>query len=211
MGAKTSSPLTFRAEDHTYWIGEQWVPNVTLILEPLTDYSRIPPAALERARQEGVHIHHTIELYVKGDLDEDTLPEWLQPRLAAFKKFQQEAGFVMEGSEQRVHHPAHGYAGTFDLTGVIGRERAVIDIKRSFFAGAVIGLQTAAYLEAENARRRVAKLPKIKGRFALQLKADGAYRLEEFDAPHDFATFIGLLNVFKWARENDNTLIWRKP
>jgi hypothetical protein len=212
MGLDASGALTFRVEDHTYWLNGQRVPNVTLILAPLTDYSRIPPAALALAQQEGNHIHRTVELFVKNDLDEDTLPAWLKPRLAAFKKFQDETGFVMEGSEQRVYHPKHGYAGTLDLTGTmldLNNDGAVIDVKRSFYAGPVIGLQTVAYLEADNDRRRREKLPKIERRYALQLRADSTYRLQEFDDEGDFTTFVGLLNAFKWCAKHENNLIWR--
>lgn len=205
--------LIFRAEDHTYWMDGRRVPNVTRILKPLVDYSRIPPEVLERARQEGNYIHEMVELYMKQDLDEATLPEWLQPRLAALKRFIEETGFIMHGSEHKVYHQTHGYAGALDLSGPLPRlhgDLAVLDVKRSLYAGPVIGLQLAAYLEADNDRRRREKQSKIKRRYALQLKPNGRYALPEYKDEGDFTVFAGLLNSFKWCERHENTLVWKE-
>lgn len=205
--------LTFDAEAHRYYWDGKLVPNVTRILAPLTDYSKIPPAALERAREEGVHIHKTIELFIANDLDEDALPEWLIPRLAAFKSFVADTGFVADGSERRVYHTAHQYAGTLDLDGIMTRlfsDPAILDIKRSLYAGPAIGLQLAAYQAAENDRRRREKSPKITRRYALQLNADGRYKLEPFNDEGDFAIFCSLLNAYRWCQKHQNHNIWKE-
>lgn len=203
--------LTFDPVLHRYfWHGDR-VPNVTSVLDALTDFSRVPAEVLEHARQEGTAIHKTIELHCANDLDEETLPEWLRPRLAAFKRFELETGFICYGSERRVFHSAHHYAGTEDLEGMtpkLHKDHSIIDIKRSFFAGATIGLQLAAYLEARNAERRKEKLPKIKRRYALQLRDDGTFRLREFENPVDFTVFVGLLNAYRWCQANGNDNVW---
>ncbi len=190
--------LTFDPEAHRYFWNGQPVPGVTSVLAPLTDYSRIPADRLERARQEGIAIHKTVELHAKGDLDEDSLPDWLRPRLAAFKKFMVDTQFEIRGSEQQVYHSAYGYAGTLDLAGAMvipeGRRTkrvgALIDVKRSFAAGDVIGYQLAAYMAAVNDT----PAPTITHRYALQLREDGTYRLEHFPNPNDFAAFLTCLN-----------------
>jgi len=179
------------------------VPNVTRALSLLVDYSRMPAGVLERARQEGVAIHKTIELYVNDDLDEDGLPEWLVPRLAAYKKFVADTGFVAISSEQRVYHQAFGYAGQLDLDGTLrvrqGRTEkavaAVVDVKRSFFAGRAIGLQTAAYAAALEQSARGKAI--TRRRYALQLRAEGTYRLEPFDDPSDLTNFLACLTVHR--------------
>lgn len=197
--------LTFNAERHEYhWNGKP-VPGVTRALGDLTDYSFVKPDALERARQEGEAIHAMVELYLKDDLDEDTLPAWLAPRLAALKKLIADTQFKVRASEKRVYHPTYGYAGTLDLTAsmIVGSKakavEALLDVKRSFAAGAAIGLQLAAYQAAENAgRASQGVIPQVTHRYALQLRADGSYRLELFEDSTDFMVFLACLTRHKW-------------
>ena len=195
--------LRFDPESHRYFWDDVHVPNVTSILSPLVDYARVPWAVLEKARQEGVAMHKMVELYVADDLDEQALPEWLRPRLEAFQKFQAESGFKVEGSERRVYHVAHRYAGTLDLVGDMNGDLTVIDIKRSLFAGPAIGLQLAAYQEAENDRRKREKLPKATKRYALQLRAKGDYKLEPYEDKNDFAVFLALLTLKRWRETHE--------
>lgn len=192
--------LTFRESDHTYAFNGQPVPNVTRVLSLITDFSKIDPAVLERARQEGVDMHRCVELYSKGELDEPTLPEWLRPRLDAYKRFLAETGFEIDASEERLYHSGFRYAGTADLFGrftrfKVGRNEvqrtACIDLKRSFYAGRAIGLQTAAYAEAWANRGN----PDVQVRAALQLRDDGSYRLQVYSDPSDFHNFLSCLIV----------------
>ena len=199
--------LRFEPSSHRYFWNDALVPNVTSILAPLVDYSRMPWAMLERARLEGTAIHKMIELYVADDLDEDSLPEWLRPRLKAFRDFEIDTGFNVEWSELHVYHVAHKYAGTLDLVGPMANDNAlaVIDIKRSLFAGPAIGLQLAAYLEAENDRRKREKLPKATKRYALQLQSTGRYKLEPYEDQTDFAVFLALLTLKRWRETHESS------
>lgn len=196
--------LRFEPDGHRYYWNGVRVPSVTSILAPLTDYSRMPRAVMDRARQEGEHIHKMIELYLANNLDEKTLPDWLRPRLVAFRKFQVQTGFRCEASERAVYHVAHQYAGRLDLVGELGGQLAVIDIKRSLFAGAVIGLQLAAYQEAENDGRKRASQEKTKLRYALQLRDDATYRLEPYTEHTDFAVFLAFLTAHKWRQQHES-------
>jgi hypothetical protein len=197
--------LTFDESSHRYrWNGEP-VPNVTSVLAPLVNYNKVPWQTLERARQEGVAIHKTIELYLLCDLDENTLPDWLRPRLDAFKRFERESGFGATSPEQRVFHPAHQYAGTLDAVGMMNGERCIIDIKRSLFAGPVIGLQTAAYQEAANAQHSRKGASRIKRRYALLLNANGKYKLQEYDDKNDFAVFLAMLTTKRWRETHERS------
>ena len=195
--------LRFESEGHRYYWNGAKVPSVTTILAPLTDYSRMPRSVMDRARQEGEHIHKMVELHIAENLDEAALPGWLRPRLAAFKTFQAQTGFRCEASERSVYHVAHQYAGRLDLVGALGK-LAVIDIKRSLFAGPAIGLQLAAYQEAENDGRKRAGQPKAKLRYALQLRADATYRLEPYTEPTDFAVFLAFLTAYKWRQQHES-------
>ena len=203
--------LTFDQPSHTYYFMGRRVPNVTRIIDVLVGYDSIPADVRERVLLEGRHIHNMSDLHFKRDLEETTLPDWLRPRLKALKLFEAETGFVMEASEARVYHHAHAYAGTLDLVGtlpLLHQDTAILDIKRSFFAGPVIGLQTAAYLEAENERRRKLKLAKVKRRYGLQLKPNGRYALEEFKDDGDFTVFVGLLNAYRYCERHGINRIW---
>jgi hypothetical protein len=192
--------LTFHEAEHRYFWDGKPVPNVTSILAPLNDLSMVPANTLERARMEGVAMHKTVELEVRGDLDVETLPDWLVPRLAAWRKFVADTGFTCLESEFRVFHPTYQYAGTLDLFGTFrkGDGAAFIDLKRSFAAGPVIGLQLAAYHEAYCAQQKVGRNA---DRYALRLDDTGSYRLEPFPNKSDFGVFLALLTVQRFKEK----------
>jgi len=185
--------LSFDAATHTYHYAGRTVPGVTSILQPLTDYSRIPQDTLEIARQNGVAIHKMIELCARVDLDEDALPDWMRPALVAWKEFQSKTGFRIIASEFPVYHPTYGYAGTADLYGelVFAQEFALIDAKRSLLAGAAIGMQLAAYKEAYAVEHKEAKRAK---RYALRINEKDPPRLQAYENAGDFTDFLTALN-----------------
>lgn len=199
--------LTFDEAAHRYYWHGQWVPNVTSILKPLTDYSMIPPAVLEHARQQGVAVHKMVDLHCRNDLDEATLPEWMTGHFAAWKRFLAESRFEVWGSERRLFHPKMCYAGTLDLIGIFrdgdyAGEPSIIDIKRSLFAGPVIGLQLSGYMHAWNDSLKVGDARKVSGRYALQLRDNGTYRLEPFEDKGDWATFVAMLTQWRWKHKH---------
>ena len=197
--------LSFNAATHTYtWKGAV-VPSVTKIIAPLSDYSAIPAGVLEKARQEGQYIHSMVEWYEDGVLDEANLPQWMRPRLAAWKKFKAESGWETDASEKRLYHRTFGYAGTLDLCGTApklkdAKGRALIDLKRSLYADPSTGVQTAAYAEAENAS--MSNAMRIQWRAGLKLNDDGTYRLQRFDSKADWPTFLACLTVHRWLQEH---------
>lgn len=71
----------FDADKHVYTVGGKVIPSVTSVLPYCYG------ASAELARQRGVYVHRTIELYNKEDLDEENLSIGLKPYLAAYKKF----------------------------------------------------------------------------------------------------------------------------
>lgn len=199
--------LTFDEAAHRYYWNGQPVPNVTTIIKSLSDYSMVNPEVLERARQQGVAIHKMVELDIADDLDVDTLPEWMRGYHKAWKLFQAEAAFDVWVSEHRLYHPKMGYAGTPDLIGIFTRgdfagEQSIIDVKRSFMAGPAIGVQIAAYVSAWNANLIRADKRKVSGRYGLQLRPNGTYRLEPFTDPLDIAVFTACLTTYRWRERN---------
>ncbi len=65
---------------------------------------------------------------------------------------------------------------------------------------ACVGVQLAAYQEAENMIRQSNQ--QIKKRFALQLKPNGTYKLREYTGKQDFKMFTSLLNLFRWRQKH---------
>ena len=189
--------LTFEVETHTYRFNGVVVPSVTQVLKPLTDYGMIPADTLEIARMKGLATHKMVELHSKGDLDEDSLPKWMSPGLAQWRKFLDDTGFEMIVAEQRVYHEQYAFAGTLDFFGRINGDDVFIDVKRSFLSGA-IGFQLSAYQEAYVAQQKAGKDAK---RYALKLNELGPYRLEEFKDKKDFSRFLVCLAFFKLQRE----------
>lgn len=202
--------LILRQEDHTYWLDGRLIPGVTRIISPLTDFSRVDPDVLERARQEGVHVHKMVELDCMGDLDVSTLPEWMTGHYQALQKFQADTGFQVVSSEQKLYSQKFDFAGTPDIIGDVPKLPkvkgiALIDVKRSLYAGPAIGIQTAAYLEAWNEQApKSLRVPK-QNRFALQLRPDGQYRLTPFADPGDFAMFLACLTQLRWKEKHYGT------
>lgn len=190
--------LTFDAPTHTYKYAGREVPHVTGILDIIDTLKHVDPKVLENARQEGVDMHRMIQLECADALDEERLPLWLRPRFRGWRRFRSDTGFVPTHSEQIVYHPLYGYAGTLDLRGTMRYQHvdiiAMIDLKRSFAAGRLIGLQTAAYDAALVAEHKVEPADR---RFALRLRPEGDYRLEPFDRRDDFAMFLSCLNVLR--------------
>lgn len=189
-------------QNHVYSKDGIELPSVTQVLSRagLYDFSVVNKHDLEVARQKGVAVHKMIELFYADSLDEDGLPEWMVPIYVRWIGFLRESGFNAIESERMIYHPRYRYAGTLDLYGDIHGEYTLIDVKRSFFAGPVIGLQLAAYREAyaeENgAHHRKAR------RYALRLNEAGPYRLEEYDDNSDWAVFLALLTADNWKRKN---------
>jgi hypothetical protein len=117
----------------------------------------------------------------------------MRPILAQWLKFREDTGFSVLATERRVYHPQYGYAGTLDLRGFMRnhpkyRGPGILDIKRSFMAGGVTGLQTAAYAEADDAGGEW-DTP-VAWRGALKLNENGPYRFEPFEKKSDFSEFL---------------------
>lgn len=197
--------LLFDQASHTYSLDGVVIPNVTSILEPLVDYSRIPAAIMEKARQRGDYVHKACELYLWDMLEEDAIEPEYEPYIDAFKLFLSETGFVADLIEHRVYHPRLRYAGTLDLGGTLpplGRRkrpiRALIDLKTTFKLMASVGPQTAAYVDAHNSS--VSAAERFEARYGLQLKGDGSYKLLPMKEPSDMNVFLSCLNIYNFMK-----------
>lgn len=195
--------VEFDPVTHKYTVSGQRVPHVTGIIKPLEDYAGIPPSVLEYASERGRAVHLACELLDLDDLDESSLDPGIIGYVDAYRHFLAAAGPVWRGIERRVYSERWRYAGTLDRVGVLtkckGAPEAVLDIKCVAALSPVTGLQTAAYEEADRADRR----HKERARYALQLRADGTYRLRRYAEPTDLSVFLAQLTIHGWCLRHD--------
>lgn len=185
--------LVFDEETHTYHLNGVRIPSVTQILRPIGgDYSKIPPDVLENARQRGVASHKACELYDLGILDFDSVDETVQQYLTAWVKFMKEHDYEHVASESVGASEKYGYAGTADKLCLLDGVETVIDLKCTAKIASATSIQTAAYAELFNSKRRL----------CVRLKKDGTYEKREYTDKNDFNIFLSLLNIAKWSAKN---------
>jgi hypothetical protein len=121
--------FSFDPEKHIYTLQDGTVlPGVTDVLDPLVDYSMVPPAVLKAAGDRGSDVHSMCAMDLNGILDEGSLcPEYLN-YLGQFKLWRANEGsaFPADVVERGMVHPRQKYAGTADI---ISNGLAIIDIK----------------------------------------------------------------------------------
>lgn len=199
--------LIFVEDGHQYFHKGQPVPSVTQILQPLIDYSHVPPAVLARAAEIGKAVHLACALEDRDDLVEDSLHPALIPYLRAWRRFKTETGFVPEVIEQPMHSPLHRIAGTPDriglLRGILGKPRAVLEIKTTADFIPSFGPQLAGYwqLWRESKLMDTRQLLATR-RYAVQLREDGSYRLERYSDHHDMVVFAACLTLYRHKERN---------
>ena len=196
------SNFTFNEEFHCYELDGKPLPSVTRILKPLYDFSAVHPDVLKRAGEFGTAVHKTIELYLRDDLDEDSLDENLYNPLLAFKAWQadnyefHDRLFTIETPD---YHAKLKYAGTADLT----CSDSVIDIKSRPVNMLTDPLQLAAYDHFGSGKR---------ARYVLELKRDASYVFTHVNKTQRQSTdhwnrFRFLLDYYHSTKEIER---WRK-
>lgn len=194
----------FRASDHSYWVDGRRVPGVTSVLSPLYDWLGIPADVLEAKSQLGVDVHAACEYEDQGGVDEDSVDDAVRPYLLAYRRFMRENDVEWVGIEERLYHPARGYAGTLDRRGRINNfPLAIVDLKTVVTPSPAIGVQVGAYADLVTANDPAWRYPAI-DRFALQLRHDATYRLIPYTAPDDLACFYSLLSLHTWKRRHQS-------
>lgn len=195
-----TADLQFDEPTHTYTRAGRVLPSVTTVLEDqLRELEGVPERYYKAAGEFGHHVHQACNLHNRGLLDWSSLDPKLEPYLHAFENFRLASGVQILASEQRVHHPTLGYAGTLDILGLLpGRSRpSIFDIKSPEILPRSVGAQTAAYREAKVASGQ----PCDPTRFAIHLKSDGTYELKKLASPADWNLFLSCLNVYKFRRK----------
>ena len=183
--------LAFDAADHSYAFDGATIPSVTQVLEDcgIIDYSEIPAGIRTMALERGRFVHEVCQFHDEGDLGE------FDPKLAgyldAWKRFRAEFGFTPDLIEHRGHCQQWGYAGTLDRRS----DNVLLDIKTNC-APPWTAFQTAAYANFFES-------PAKYRRMAVELHADGTYKIHEFrcgNFSRDLGVFLAALTVYNAKR-----------
>lgn len=186
----TAAALHFDDATHRYTLGDRELISVTQVLAEASFIDR--QWFTEQAATRGTAVHSAVQAFHQTGAVPSS--EVCGTYFDAYLAFLSEGGFVMDGNEERVVDPLRGYAGTLDLRGrfpQFGHGVDVIDIK----TGAVpewVGYQTAAYARLVDGG--------LKRRWALQLRANGTYRLHPLTARSDDKVFLAALIVAQAKR-----------
>lgn len=198
--------LSFDRETHQYYWNGEPVVNVTRITNSLNDYAGIPEEVMRAAADRGDAVHYATELYDRGELGApEDQPEVLQGYIRAWVKFRDDTGFEPQNIEARVFSEKYRYAGTLDRAGFFARLKHVktdalclLDIKATASVMPGVGPQTAAYKQAYEEMHR----KQIKRRFAVQLKPDGQYCLEELYRASDLSVYLSAMTLYAWRERH---------
>lgn len=190
--------LDFEPDSHVYTFGGVVVPSVTGIISSLYDFRHVDTATLTAAADFGTAVHRACELHDLQNLDTESLSPPLLPYLSAWERFLAETNAAILEVEKRYHHAMMGYAGTLDRLLTINRRIVLVDIKTVSRLTPAVGVQLAAYqhLLSSNTQHRAVD------RAAVQLKADGSYRFQQFTDPMDWPVFVSLLTLNTWKRKH---------
>ena len=185
--------VEFDHDTHTYTCGGERFPSVTQVMADLGFYGDAVKYFTNYKRDLGSFTHKAIELHLSGELDEDILDPAILPRLNAWRKFEQDTGYVSFGCELVMASESHRFAGTLDHRGALNGKPVIIDVKTGALLPAT-AIQLAGYEILDGA-------PGLK-RYGLQLKEDGTYSLKEYKDRTDRSIFLYALAVWWWKQNN---------
>lgn len=158
------------------------LPRVSEILADVglgADFSSVPPAALEYARERGQAVHAAIEASVYKYLDESSLSPDVLVRLDAYRRFVKESGYETVRTEIEVVSATWRYRGHPDSIGWLNKRRTLLDWKVSDTVQLdPAALQLAAYRVALNEASPCAP---IEAAAVVQLCGDGTFRFHEVE------------------------------
>ena len=151
----------------------------------------------------GALIHDFAEASDNGNTpDIGTVPGAIRGFAQAFLKFQKDIAPKLIMNEQRVANFTHGYAGRLDRIYDIKGELWLVDYKTSKDYYPEMGLQLAAYKNAEFTFKlggEYTPMPKVARTAIVLLGENGNYTLKEVDEP--LSVFLALHDVWLWLNK----------
>jgi hypothetical protein len=162
----------------------------------------LPTQARDRAAARGTLVHDVATGLVRGepvDLDLIADPD-IEACLYGLRRWFDDVAFAPELIERPVASRAHRYAGRFDVVGIMGGERWLIDFKTSSGVYGDTALQTAAYARAEfylDAQDAEQPMPHIDRIGVLHVRPDLSelYSLGDIDTA--FEEFLAAQTIYR--------------
>lgn len=186
----TAVALQFDPASHRYSLEGRDLLSVTQVLDAAGFIDR--QWFTDEAMARGTAVHAAVQAFSEsGAVPSDDITA---PFFDAYLAFKMASGFMVDAAEERVCDPILGYAGTLDLRGRFGQfahGTDLIDIKTGTIP-TWVRFQTAGYA-------RLVHGGHVR-RWALQLKADGTYRLEPLTNRVDEKVFLAALTVAQAQR-----------
>jgi len=193
--------LKFIEKTHEYWLGDVRLPSVSEIINPLVDYSHIPPDVLANKAALGIEFHKIIDLHFQGTLNLKTIDKRLQYPYEAFCLWQHESalgkGSKFFATEKRLYHKRLLFAGTPDYFD----DNDIYDFKLRPYNPVTDPLQLAGYDLLINQEDNL----RGDGRWVVSFDLKGKYKMHSVKAsPADgmFRKMLEFNNLLeKWRKQ----------
>lgn len=177
------------------------LPHVTRVLAEAglgPDLTGIAPDVLEAARRRGSAVHALVDAHGYGALEPGDVEPEFKGYLDAYEAFCRDLKHEPIVSEYEVIHPAWHYVGHLDRVGWVHKSRVLIDWKVVATVDVdAVAAQLAAYEMAWEAMRPTEPIAET---LAVQLKADGTYRVHVVDSEGARQVFLAALVIYTERR-----------
>jgi hypothetical protein len=200
----TDADLIFDQDAHSYTQGGRQFRSVTQLLEKYgmaEDFSRVPARVLAYAVARGNAVHEAGRLLALGQLDDVSVDPRIEAYVSALRDFLRETKLEVIDTETPRISPL-GFGFTVDLVAWVSGRRAVLDYKTGSTLPKSSGPQLGAYKIGWTS---VYPDQPIEDRYAVHLRADGTYRLKQFEDPDDETAFMDCLDadlkLDRWRRK----------
>ncbi len=189
----------FNELEHIYTLRGRRIPSVSEILKSLNlrrDYKYATDEHLWR----GTQIHKALEFHQKGTLNETILDPHISPRVEAWRRFEQETGFIPWGWERPLLDDIWGIAGKPDVWGAAHNEIWVVDYK-SGCVDPSEGIKLAAYETLLVVNKLIPNNACVR-KMAVQLKPNRDYNLKTFDNEESISMWYQARSLHNWKIQN---------
>jgi hypothetical protein len=202
---------------------------------PLTEEFIYAGCTLHEERKQeaaaiGDEVHKWAEMYIKHAIDNEQAPEMPTRREAQIgvNAFLDWTAAKFISSERVLYSKKHGYIGKMDIEAMVNGKLCLIDIKTSNGIYSTYGLQTAAYVKADEEYHgrwiiRVAKETEDeyrarmdrknqnrlrKGKEPISIKPYQVFEAKFLDSEgtemeRDFEGFLAAKSLYEWNRATD--------
>jgi hypothetical protein len=181
--------ITFREEDHSYWLGKKRIPGLSEILKKVglvKDYKGVDPFYAQR----GIATHLANSLHLDGKLDTASLDPQVRPFHFAFTRHLSDSGYSPQLWEKIVYSEKEGYACRIDYWGRQDGLNVLKDAKctKSHDRGSDYQLCLQSFALAENGYP-------IDRMEILELHEDGSS--DPYEYPVDMAIAPAILKLYR--------------